>query len=57
MLTRMRVALGSFVSLTAMMSVCILFGVACAERLGPERLLDAEALWERFERYEKPHAR
>ena len=50
-------AVGGFVSLTAMMSVCILFGIASAEQLGPQRLLEAEALWERFELYEGPDAR
>ena len=45
-------AAGGFVSLTAMMSICILLGVACAEKLGPDRLLEAEALWERFELYQ-----
>lgn len=47
-------AVGGFVSLTAMMSVTILLGIACAENLGTERLMDAEGLWERFELYEKP---
>lgn len=50
-------AAGGFVSLTAMMSVCILLGVACAEKLGPNRLLEAEALWERFELYQDQETR
>lgn len=50
-------AVGGFVSLSAMMSVCILLGIASAEQLGPQRLLEAEALWERFELYEGPDGR
>jgi DNA-binding MurR/RpiR family transcriptional regulator len=47
-------AVGGFVSLSAMMSVAVLLGIACAENLGSECLLEAEALWERFDLYEPP---